>query len=285
MDVARQALDLLEQRALNRRRVDWPALRRDLPADPHTAIRTAITALGDPHTFLLTAADLAEAFGDEAVQNSLMPSGEIVGERFALIRIPETPSVDEADLRYTRTGAALVRDLDGQRPDGWIVDLRGNTGGNMYPMLTVLAPLLGDGVLGSFVDADGESAGQWILRDGVVHQDDEPLSPEPHPHRLATAGPPIAVLTDGDTMSAGEATLIAFRGLPDVRTFGAPTAGLATGNAAHELADGSMLVLTEVRESDRAGRLFGTDPIVPDEPAHDALQAAVTWLESRSEGA
>ncbi len=283
-------LDLLEKEALNRSRVDWPALRErlasELPAtgstaETYPAIRAAIAALDDPHTFLLTPEDVAGAFGEDAVRDAPMPAGRLVAGRFALIQLPETPGVEEADERYVRAGAGIVRELDGHRPDGWIVDLRGNTGGNMYPMMTVLAPLLGDGVLGSFVNADGEHDGRWILRDGVVHQDETPLSPLPNPYRLARPGPPIAVLTDGDTMSAAEATLIAFLGLPGVRTFGQPTGGFATGNAALELSDGAMLVLTAVREADRLGRLYGNEPIPPDQPVPpgaDALTAATTWL-------
>ncbi|GFE22487.1 S41 family peptidase [Streptomyces nigrescens] len=176
-----------------------------------------------------------------------------------------------------------MRDLDRHRPKGWVVDLRGNAGGSMYPMLTVLAPLLGHGRLGSFVDAAGEVSGRWLLRGGVVYVDDEALSATPHPYLPAEPEPPVAVLIDGRTMSAGETTLIAFLGMPRVRTFGAPTAGLATGNVAVDLADGAVLVLTVAREADRTGRLYGNAPIAPDQPTPgdaDALTDAVAWLRS-----
>ncbi|WP_106401145.1 S41 family peptidase [Actinocorallia populi] len=286
-------LTLMEDNALRRGRVDWPAVRRRAheataeaasTADVYGVIRAAIDVLGDPHTFFLTPQEVAESFGEEAAQQAPMPSGRLVDGRFALVDIPSATGVEDADRRYVRTGAELVRDLDGHRPQGWIVDLRGNTGGNMYPMLTVLAPLLGDGVLGWFADADGQPCGHWILREGVVHHDDAPVSPRPHPYRLADPGHPIAILTGPNTMSAGEATLIAFRGLPHVRSFGAPTAGLATGNAAIELDDGALLGLTTVQEADRTGRIYGTDPIAPDQPVPpdgDALQAAVDWLAAR----
>lgn len=78
-------------------------------------IQRVITDLGDPHTFFVPPDVAARAFGDAA------------------------------DERYVRTGIALVADLDEQDPSGWIVDLRGNAGGNMFPMLTVVAPLLGNG--------------------------------------------------------------------------------------------------------------------------------------------
>lgn len=72
-------------------------------------------------------------------------------------------------------------------------------------------------------------------------------------------------------------------GRPRVRTFGAPTAGLATGNVAIDLTDGAVLVLTVAREADRTGRLYGNTPIAPDQPTPgdaDTLTDAVAWLRS-----
>lgn len=108
-------------------------------------------------------------------------------------------------------------------------------------------------------------------------------SPLPHRRQLARPDPPIAVLTDAETMSSGEATLIAFHGKPNVRTFGAATAGMATGNEVMPLDDGALLVVTTTREADRTGRIYGSEPIPPDQPAPDALAAAVEWLHQNGE--
>lgn len=274
-DYLRVVLDLLEEHALNRDRVDWARVRREAEkkiADATSTEQTygiidvVIDLLGDPHTFFLRPQDAAEARDEDAALTEPVPAGRLVEGGFAHLTVPAASGIAEAELRYIRAGAAAVRDLDRHRPRGWVVDLRGNTGGAMFPMLTVLAPLLGDGYLGCFVDAAGEQSGRWLLRDGVVYVDDEALSATPHPYRLAVPAPPVAVLTDGRAMSVGEATLIAFLGMPRVRTFGAPTAGLATGNAAIDLSDGGVLVLTAAREADRTGRLYGNVPIAPDQP-------------------
>ncbi|MGY4952206.1 S41 family peptidase [Streptomyces nigrescens] len=161
-DYLEAVLDLLEEHALNRERVDWARVRREAEAQIADA----------------TATVTGQAYGGA-----------------------------EVERRYIREGAAVVRDLDRHRPKGWVVDLRGNAGGSMYPMLTVLAPLLGHGHLGSFVDAAGEVSGRWLLRGGVVYVDDEALSAIPHPYLPAEPEPPVAVLIDGRTMSAGETTL------------------------------------------------------------------------------
>lgn len=291
-DYLEAVLDLLEEHALNRDRLDWARVRRDAEAQiadatateqAYGAIDAVLDLLGDPHTFFLRPQDAEEVRDQEAAPAGPVPTGRLIGGGFAHLIVPEADGGMEAEGRYIREGAAAVRDLDRHHPKGWVVDLRGNTGGSMYPMLTVLAPLLGHGHLGSFVDAAGEVSGRWLLRDGVVYVDDEALSAAPHPYPLAEPEPPVAVLIDGRTMSAGEATLIAFLGMPRVRTFGAPTAGLATGNAAIDLTDGAVLVLTVAREADRTGRLYGNAPIAPDRPTPgdaDALTDAVVWLRS-----
>ncbi|WP_158889951.1 S41 family peptidase [Amycolatopsis anabasis] len=291
-DYLDHALDLLEQHAFDRTALDWPAVRADAlarldgasgPRDTYRVIDRVIARLGNPHTVLVPPEIAAEAFGGTGADEP-MPSGQLVEKRFGYLNIPEARASDEADERYVRTGMALVRELDEQRPAGWIVDLRANTGGNMYPMLTVLAPLLGDGTLGAFVDAEGRQT-EWRLHGGVVSVEDTAQSPVAHEYRLAEPGAPIAVLIGEQTCSAGEATLIAFLGLPNVRTFGSPTAGLATGNAAFELPDGALLAVTTAVEADRTGRVYGNDPIEPDEPVDEgaALSASVAWLKATTE--
>ena len=89
------------------------------------------------------------------------------------------------------------------------------------------------------------------------------------------------MLTSRVTASSGEATLIAFRGLGRAATFGGPTAGYATGNLVFELADGAKLLVANVADADRAGRVYGDRPIAPDFPAPDPEAAAGKWLRKR----
>jgi C-terminal processing protease CtpA/Prc len=98
---------------------------------------------------------------------------------------------------------------------------------------------------------------------------------------------PVAVITGFYTMSSGEAVAIAFRGRPNTRSFGEPTAGKSTANQGERLSDGSMLLVTAALMADRNGMLYGI-PIQPDERVDaragtaaeedHALAAAVNWL-------
>lgn len=89
---------------------------------------------------------------------------------------------------------------------------------------------------------------------------------------------PVAILTDAQTASSGEATLICFRGLDYVRVFGAPTAGYASANQPFPLPGGDRLVLTTGCDVSRTGEVFCDDPINPDVYSETPLEDALAWI-------
>jgi C-terminal processing protease CtpA/Prc len=159
---------------------------------------------------------------------------------------------------------------------GWVVDLRGNGGGAMWPMLAVAAPLLqGDGVIGAFIDRDGGRI-PWWLRHGLVGTGWWPQARSSGPSELRG---PAAVLTDGGTASSGEAVAVAFRGLTRVRSYGAATHGFSTANESFPLPDGARLLITGAQFADRTGTVY-EGPLRPDTEVveGDALPAALAGL-------
>jgi carboxyl-terminal processing protease len=170
----------------------------------------------------------------------------------------------------------------GSAPCGWIVDLRANGGGNMWPMLAGLRPLLGDGPLGTFEGPVGKGA-PWRAGAGV--------GVEPPASLAALESAWVAVLTGPRTASSGEAVAIAFRGRPRTRSFGLPTTGLSTSNGTFPLPDGSMILLTTAVDADRTGRRYG-EKVEPDErvesstpvpPGNDpTIATAIRWLTQAS---
>jgi len=189
----------------------------------------------------------------------------------------------DAGRAYARRAHEAIAGVAKSAACGWVVDLRKNGGGNMWPMLSGLRPLVGDGLLGSFDRRNGEST-KWTAADPRYD-----VAPTAALRGLESAW--VAVLTGPRTASSGEFVTIAFRGRPRTRSFGLPTAGLSTSNGTFPLPDGSMIVLTTAVGADRTGRRFGTE-IEPDEvidgvepawPGDDpTLSAAVRWLKQSS---
>ena len=92
---------------------------------------------------------------------------------------------------------------------------------------------------------------------------------------------PIAILTDEWTASSGEAVLVAFRGMENVRTFGAATAGYVSVNTVYQLYDGVQLWLTIAADvAPRTSEVFCEDPISPDVLTNEPEKEAAAWIET-----
>jgi C-terminal processing protease CtpA/Prc len=180
----------------------------------------------------------------------------------------------------------MIESVDTLGVCGWVVDLRGNLGGNMWPMVAGAGPIVGEGVLGHFIDPDSVVQ-TWTYVFGGSRLDDQILTRVSDPYRLLEEDPVVAVLTDSLTASSGEATTIAFRGREQTRSFGGATWGVSTANRSFTLSDGAMIFLTVSTMADRTGQLYGSK-VVPDQtvegprtgdPDTDpALRAGLEWV-------
>ena len=298
-----RALDVMEAKAYYTSRVDWPAVRAQAhaeaaeaqtPADTYDAIRTALAALGDGHSFLLPVQREQEMEADAAsaepgwltrLQGRLV-EGE--GGSVGYVRVPFFIGGGDGAVRFADSLATIIRRLDAAHPAGWIVDVRMNGGGNVWPMLAGLAPLLGDGVVGGSVSASGVRG--WTRIEGPAAV---AITPDTTAEVIRTTVPyavvdpfaPIAVLTDSATASSAEAVALAFEGRPRSRRFGTATVGVSSANEGTELPDGSVLVVTTDLMTDRTGRAYGVrilpDEEVVDDPATESdevIEAARAWV-------
>jgi carboxyl-terminal processing protease len=272
-----EALDIMQTHSLYRESIDWVAFREDAfkaakyaqtPEDTYGAIQFALTRLGDHHSSFLTPARLEQVVQKTASDNPV-PRGKLLSEKIGFIALQSYQGIEGAE--FATNTQQLIRELGTQNPCGWIVDLREDHGGNMWPMLTGIGPILGEGNVGAFVDPDGNKE-IWSYRDGKSFLDDQiETQVNGQAYRLKAVLPPVAVLTAVGTASSGEAIAIAFRGRPNTRSFGLPTAGLTTGNTAFVLSDGAAINITGAVDADRTGQTYG-DRIYPDEIMDDVRQ-------------
>jgi hypothetical protein len=295
----RAALAIMREHSVNRQSIDWSALEAEAlahargaatSADAHLAVRFAARELGDRHSYLQSAGVTA-ALRTAAVSNARTgsppapPRGRRLEHGAGYVFVPGFAGGTPAEqLEFAESLSNVVRALDSEGRCGWVVDLRQNTGGNLWPMLAGLGPLLGEGELAASVYPDGRRVPVWH-RDGQAGFGDYVQLRVRSPYRVR-AKRPVAVLLGPRTASSAEVLAVAFQGRPATRSFGAQTRGLSAGNRTFALADGASLVLTVAATSDRAGRVLA-GPVVPDEAvarAPDAsgtdaaLEAAVAWL-------
>jgi carboxyl-terminal processing protease len=324
------ALDTMRQHALHGQSVDWTAVRTEAfkraggafnPIDTYPAIYWALVQLGDPGAHLRLPPGLypdqialLQQAERDAVNNApaaareqtsiptpftsrRLPEGHIVtvqGRNFGYVVLPRCSAKDnDGLLLYAADVRRILTDLTAQSPKGWIVDLRGNTGGNMWPMLAGIGPILGDGSVGSFVANDGNVS--WFYQDGKTGTrnpaglETVSLTLQEEPVLQTSSVAPVAVLVDSSTASSAEAITIAFHGRPASRSFGSRTAGKSTAVQPFKLDDGAELYLTTAIDADRSGKAypdgFSPDQVVsfnggsmPQESNDQVLQSAQTWL-------
>ena len=308
----------MEAGSLRRNQVDWPRLRKEalaraanaeIAVDTYDAIRFALASLEDHHSSFHPTPALAKLESERrpkpaapetappasAFVGRYEPEGRLVtsaGKSFAFVVVTKCfPENERQFVAFETKLQGVVADLDRRHPAGWIVDLRGNVGGNMWPMLAGIGPLLGEGDhLGEFFTLDSHST--WSYRDGVAAEFENgkrnaypPVAGAPY--RLAGT-PKVAVLIDRRTGSSGEAIAIAFRERPQTRFFGEHTEGVSTANDVIKLSDGAEIWLTIGVDADRTGKPY-LDGLDPDEavPSGDpnlsddqdrVVQAALRWL-------
>ena len=184
---------------------------------------------------------------------------------------------EEEVNKYADQIQNIIIDLSKQDICGWIVDLRYNTGGNMWPMIAGLGALIGEGKLGTFKNTNGPSF-DWYYRDGQSWMEDTPQARVSHPEFLLNPDEiPVAVLIGLRTASSGEATAISFHGRPNTRFFGRVSSGLTTVNNGFLLGDGAVIVLTVGIDVDRNGQEYGGS-MEPDVVTSKPEQDAVSWL-------
>jgi carboxyl-terminal processing protease len=268
LELVQEALELIENNALERTAINWPEQKpkwlnealvfTDL-SEAHELISRVLKNLGDNHSHLIAAAKtLADATFDP---DNPVPSGFLFNKYIGVVEIPEHGGDGKMGdgSNYASVVQDILYDLEQQGASAWIIDLRNNGGGNMWPMLAGLAPLLGRETLGAFANPHTKERNDWHE---ILWSTNNPLVEAQLP-LLKNRAAPVALLTSKKTLSSGEAVLISFLGRLTPRTFGEPTGGLLTANAPFQLCDKSWLMLTTALEADRLGRLYKTS-ISPD---------------------
>lgn len=154
---------------------------------------------------------------------------QIIDKKFAYIRIP-----GNNDFAFKKVDSLAndivshINQINSNKIKGWIIDLRLNTGGNMYPILLGLKEFIGNNIVfGGFRDPQNQSTGNWEIMAGKMIIDGVELERKSL-LKMPVGDKPIIILTSCYTASAGEMTTIAFIGRNKTFIVGEPTANYTT---------------------------------------------------------
>ena len=283
----RQGLDIIQENAFYSSKLDWPAERAKAQqmavgaatfADTYGALSEVLRDLGDRHSRFATPEQVKESSGGLLPEGP--PDGRVLTPAISLLHLPVVsgPQSSAGAHRYVDAAEGILR--GSPRACGWVLDLRGNPGGNLVPIMLAAAPLLGEGDAVIVRDNDGK-AHPFGYRDKKISYEGKVITGIEGTLAPITPPPAVAVLIDQDTASSAEFLLLAFHVRPNTRTFGADTVGLTGGNGVFKMADGAQIVLTTTLAEDLRGRRYD-GPVSPDEGIDPAKSeaAAVRWLQS-----
>ena len=267
----RDAIQQMDRKGLYAEGEAWEAAKKDaLSQNPETLeeaqaiINKAAKVAGGKHSYLLPA-DKVQA-REKRSNEEISPSIIMREDGICMIHLPAFAGDDENCLRYARTILDSIPDT----VKGVCIDLRGNHGGNMYPMIAAVHRFLPDDVFLKFKMRRRFQSVMPINKEFVAKIVGIDIEPR--------INCPVAILTDEATASSGEAVLLSFRGLDNARVFGSPTAGYASANESIIFYNGSILALTVSCDIARTGEVFCEDPIVPDVETDSPEEDEMSWL-------
>ncbi len=257
-------IQIAKANAYNREHVDWDTLSNKMYAI--AAQNDAIDVIGKPtahmfetlgdfHGMLMHDYKVAYSYqpeDDGASRDSLWRSittskivlpYEVVGKilddtNIAYVEIVGTGMMQNEDIAFARdTIRSVICSLKNKNPNGWILDLRCNTGGNMHPMMAGIGALIPEADLGGDTIDGLNFHSRWSLQDGnflengYAHYEQPLLCPEIENQKR------IAVLTSRYTVSAGEVVVSSLKGQTNVKIIGEKTGGLSSTNGWYVLPD------------------------------------------------
>lgn len=258
-----QAVQIIKKNALNKDSVDWSQIDIDALASPskvqnvhqvYPIIEDILLKLKDKHSSFVAPGRPNEGSKKARTEDSRGSENKEyyrISSGVGYIKIRSFKSVNkEEGVAYAQ---AIKDSINKQRLEGvdkWIIDLRENRGGNMWPMLTGLSDLLGNGVVGGF--KKGNERNYWLVENGKVS-----VSRVYKSFGLSDTEK-VAVLIGPKTASSGEAVVISFIGRPDTKFFGLPTRGVSTSNSRFVMPDKAVIILTTLIMTDRFGTVYAS---------------------------
>lgn len=199
---------------------------------------------------------------NESVKNLIFKNkkvhSEIINKKYGYIRIPGNSDFSFQKVDSISTDIiSQINSINSNTIKGWIIDLRLNTGGNMYPILLGLKDFLGNNIVfGGFKNANNENTGTWEIKDNRLIIDGNILQNKTALKYQIPENIPIVILSSFYTASAGEMTTIAFKGRDKAFIVGEPTANYTTAVQGFEINNFSGINLSTDYVFDRNSNIY-----------------------------
>lgn len=257
----------------------------------YSRLRSFLNTLDtDGHTFLSSRSETSQHIALTSAQASSAPELlELIATPAGKVLVFTPPQItgwsDERQMTYTSAGLRNMRSSSlPTQSCALLIDLGEQKGGNAWPVMDLLSPLLTEANTARFVNRSSVATPIFSVR---VLQDRRARLAEGLPNPLERfKGQPLTFVQYEQTASAGEMVAILLLG-QGARSFGWASHGATTANIVVALPDDATLALTTDRYR------VGDNPVIrgvlqPDDPARAGEDAkavrlrAATWAAQQS---
>lgn len=299
------ALKIMQAKSVNKAKIDWNAVQQKALSDvikaktirdTYPVIKEALNALNDSHSnFYEPEKVRAYTLGYRATgQTFPVIKSEMKANKYAYINLPDIGSFNNDDWNeYVNEFYRQVNLLHQQKPKGWIIDLRENFGGMLYPMYAAVAPFLDEANVVGIKDNEGKIE-YFNYRNDKFYEGKKAsqyfIIKEKPPKKIKK---PVTILVSKKTGSSAEFITAAFVGQKRAMIIGENTQGLTSGNQEYKLSDGAFIALSIGNTINREGKEYAKvgEGIVPNimikkstnknETDQKYLSAAIQYIDQR----
>lgn len=282
-------ITIMQKNSINRKTIDWQDFKAKVFAkaagaetlkEIYPAITEALTLLGDNHSVFISS-DGTDISVHTIRCNTQAIVKPVLPYNIGYVRVSQFGGASSSaeGISFAKEIQDQIKSQDRPEIIGWVVDLRSNLGGNMWPMIAGIGPILGEGIAGYFIDPDGLEE-PWSYENGASMAEGQVGTQVVDPYELIVPNPKVAVLLDNGIASSGEVMAVSFVGRENTKSFGSPTCGLSTANQQFTLSSNCVLALTVAYLGDRNSIPYGV-PVPPDmtSPNETIIQDAIDWIE------
>lgn len=278
----------LKKESIVREKIDWIRLDDNLKSidfsGKHTSDRekvysvfiNALQNAGDHHSLFLS--KVVSDWVNKLNEVEVLITSKYLGNNIGYLKIPYCMTFDAIkDLKFANTLIKQIQNLDANEIDKWIIDLRDNKGGNRWPMLAGLTPIIGDGLIGYNIVLNKHLP--IIIKKGLINYSTIETN------QFTTKKPfkKIAVIINEHTSSSGEMVAIALLGFEGTKSFGQESGGYTTINSSRDYKDGTQLYLATGYSADKNKKEYFPS-IKPDFPIsnklteEETIKSVENWL-------
>ena len=251
--------------------------------DTYPAIDTLLKYLFDHHHIFIKPLQFSNLTYFEPL---VYPTAKLLDKSIGYVKIPSTIGHYNEWQWWSDSLQNSIARIQTPEIKGWIIDLRGNKGGDLTPMITSVKPFFGDTTIFTLKDRNNKlttykfSNGFYILEKNS--KSTKLLAYKSGIENVKNI--PVAILIDTKSASSAEMVAIAFKGRTRTIFLGEPTAGLTICTNGFTLSDNAFFTIATGKFYDTKGNSY-EHSITPDifirqeiNSADETKQKAIEWI-------